>query len=99
MVVRSPVLRYVLAALVFASLLLLPFTTQQLFSSSFDTTFPIILAMVGCAWYLGRGPGLLIAVLLELTLLYFSAPGFTARSVLITLNRLLLFTGVVWFAS
>jgi hypothetical protein len=39
---------------------------------SFDTTSLIILTMIASAWYLGRGPGLLVALLFEATLDYYA---------------------------
>ena len=60
--IRSGVLRYGLAVGVFVLLLMFPFVLQQIFSVSFVTTSLIIIAMIACAWYLGRGPGLLIAI-------------------------------------
>jgi len=56
--------------------------------------------MVGTAWYLGRGPGLLVAFAFEGTLDYFSPAPFTwGRFTLIAFNRLLLFTSIVVFTS
>ena len=95
----SALLGYVVAAAIFALLLLLPFALQRLTGISLDTTFLIILAMVGCAWYLGRGPGLLVALLFEIALITFSAPVSPAKAIIVTVNRLLLFAGVVFFAS
>ena len=96
---KSAALRYGLALGVFVLLLLFPYALRNLFAFSFDTTFLIIIAMIAAAWYLGRGPGLLIAVLFEAALIYFSTAPFSTRSVVITFNRLLLFVGVVLFAS
>lgn len=96
---QSAVLRYGLALAIFALLLLFPYLLRNLFSLSFDTTFLIIIAMIACAWYLGRGPGLLMAVLFEATLIYFSTAPFSSRTLIITFNRMLLFVGVVLFAS
>lgn len=59
----------------------------------------IIIAMIASAWYLGLGPGLLLAILLELTLDYFTHPTWSFRSGIIIFNRMVLFTSVVWFAS
>ena len=55
--------------------------------------------MIASAWYLGLGPGLVLAVILELTLDYLSRPPVTGRTAIIIFNRMILFTSVVWFAS
>src|SRR5262249_53357308 len=52
------------------------------------------------AWYLGRGPGLLVAVLFEGLLDYYTAgPKNTLRFWIIVGNRILLFGSIVLFAS
>jgi signal transduction histidine kinase len=56
--------------------------------------------MIASAWYGGRGPGLLVALLFEATLDYYS--GFshpTTRFWVVMFNRIVLFTSVVVFAS
>jgi len=55
--------------------------------------------MIASAWFLGLGPGLLFAVILELTLDYFARPPMAFKSAVIIFNRLVLFSSVVWFAS
>jgi signal transduction histidine kinase/ActR/RegA family two-component response regulator len=64
-----------------------------------DLTALIIIAMIASAWYLGLGPGLMLALVLELTLDYISRPPVTGRTAIIIFNRMVLFTSVVWFAS
>lgn len=78
----------------FALILALTFILPRIFPIGFDLTWLIIISMIAAAWYLGRGPGLLIAILLEATLVYF-----TKFSAIITFNRLILFGSVVLFAS
>ena len=96
----SAPLRYALAAGVFALLLGLSRAIRPLFGFSVDITSLIILAMIGSAWYLGRGPGLLVAALLEITLQYYAGwPKDPARFAIIAFNRILLFGSIVWFAS
>jgi signal transduction histidine kinase len=95
----SVVLRYGAAVAVFGALLALPFVLGRVAGVNFDSTFLIIIAMIAAAWYLGRGPGLLIALLFEATLVYFSPGPFTAKAAFVTFNRLLLFVGVVVFAG
>jgi signal transduction histidine kinase len=73
---------------------------RRLLGINVDSTPLIILTMVGTAWYLGRGPGLLVAFAFEGTLDYFSPAPFTwGRFTLIAFNRLLLFTSIVVFTS
>lgn len=66
--IRSAALRYGLALGAFVSIVALSFGVERLFSIKLQLTFLLIATMIACAWYLGRGPGLLIAVALELTL-------------------------------
>src|SRR5439155_21197381 len=66
----------------------------------FDTTPLIILTMIASAWYLGRGPGLFVAIMFEATLDYHGGvPRAPARFLVVMFNRLVLFTSVVLFAS
>jgi PAS domain S-box-containing protein len=97
--IRSTVLRYGLALGSFALILLASFGMERLLPFRFDLTSMIIVAMIASAWYLGMGPGLLLAIALELTLDYFTPPQFTLRSAVIIFNRMVLFTSVVWFAT
>ena len=91
----NSLLKYLAAAAVFAALLLLP----AVIAIPFDPTFLIIIAMIACSWYLGRGPGLLMAILLEAVLVYFSGAPNSSAAIFVTINRLVLFVGVVLFAS
>jgi PAS domain S-box-containing protein len=97
--IRSNLVRYPLAIGIFAVLILVPFLMREALGFSFDTTFLIIVAMIACAWYLGRGPAIVVALLFEVTLSYFSPAPSPSRAAIITLNRLVLFFGVVFFAS
>jgi signal transduction histidine kinase len=94
------VTRYALAAAVFAALVGLSRVSRALTGYSFESTTLIILWMIASAWYLGRGPGLLVAVMFEALLDYYSAgPRNTFRFWMIVGNRVLLFGSVVLFAS
>jgi signal transduction histidine kinase/ActR/RegA family two-component response regulator len=97
--IRSTPLRYGLALASFALILAASFGLQNVLSFRIDLTSLIIIAMIASAWYLGLGPGLLLAVILELTLDYFSPPQLAFHSAIIIFNRMVLFTSVVWFAS
>jgi signal transduction histidine kinase len=91
--------RYVPGTAIFA-LLVWSTGPMRRWGLAFDPTFLIILTMIGTAWYLGRGPGLLLALLFEGTLDYFAAvPISSARQAVVVFNRILLFTSIVFFAS
>ena len=87
--------RYGLALGAFALVLLTTITISRLFSFSLDLTSLIIAVMIGSAWYLGRGPGLIVALVFEITLIYFATAPYTAKSAFITFNRLVLFVTLV----
>jgi PAS domain S-box-containing protein len=91
--------RYLLPVIAFALILFIPNLTQRFFGFSLDLTLLIILLLIATAWYLGRGPGLLVAAVFEATLDYFSTAPYTTKSVVITVNRLVLFLSIVLFAS
>ena len=97
--IRSAPLRYGLALASFGLILVASFAFERILPFRVDLTSMIIIAMIASAWYLGLGPGLVLAVILELTLDYFTPPTFTGRSIAIIFNRMVLFSSVVWFAS
>jgi PAS domain S-box-containing protein len=97
--VRSVVLRYGLAAVSFALVIAASFWLGRAFSIKLDPTFVILLIMIASAWYLGLGPGLLIAVMFEAAINYFGKPPHTLAAAVVVFNRTLLFASVVWFAS
>jgi PAS domain S-box-containing protein len=96
---RSVVLRYFLAAASFALVLLLDFWINRTFKLKLDPTLLIIAVMIASAWYLGRGPGLLVAFAFELAIDYFTRPPLTFGAYAVILNRTILFASVVWFAN
>ncbi|MGI8733845.1 MAG: DUF4118 domain-containing protein [Pyrinomonadaceae bacterium] len=77
--IRSIALRYGLALGSFVLVMLVILGLPRLTSIRIDLTSLIILVMIGSAWYLGRGPGLLIALLFEFTLDYFSTAPINGR--------------------
>lgn len=97
--IRSGPLRYLLALGSFVLIIAASVGLEKISPFRIDLTAMIIIAMIASAWYLGLGPGLLLAILLELTLDYFTHPTWTFRSGIIIFNRMVLFTSVVWFAS
>ncbi len=100
--IKSGVLRYLIAIGAFVLLIALTYAIPRVLPVNLDLTWLIIITMIAAAWYLGRGPGLLFAVLFEATLIFFAYsanPQVTLKSALITFNRLVLFGSVVLFAS
>ncbi len=95
----SAVLRYGLALGSFVLILLISLGLQRFFSLRLDLTVLIIAAMIASAWYLGRGPGLLVAFVLEIALFYFSTAPYTFKSGVLSFNRLVLFVSLVLFAT
>jgi PAS domain S-box-containing protein len=83
----------------FALVLLITFALPRLFSINLDLTSLIIAVMIASAWYLGRGPGLLVAIAFELTLDYFSTAPYSKKYAIIVFNRMALFVSLVLFAS
>jgi len=66
----------------FVLILAASFVLERISPFRIDLTSLIIVAMIASAWFLGLGPGLLLAILLELTLDYFSHPAFSFKSTL-----------------
>jgi signal transduction histidine kinase/ActR/RegA family two-component response regulator len=97
--IQSAPLRYGLALASFALILGASVLVESISPFRIDLTSLIILAMIASAWYLGFGPGMVLAVILELTLDYFTRPPFAFKSAIIIFNRMVLFSSVVWFAS
>lgn len=97
--IRSAPLRYGLAFGSFALILVLSFGLERMSPIRFDFTSLIILLMIASAWYLGLGPGLVVAIGFEITLEYLSNSPPSSRNWIIIFNRLVLFFSVVLFAS
>ena len=97
---RSVALRYGLPLAAFALVLLLAYALDRLLSIRIDLTSLTILVMIASAWYGGLGPGLLVALTLELTIDYFSgASPYSLKFAAVVFNRMLLFVSLVLFAS
>lgn len=97
--IRSAPLRYGLALASFALILGSAYVLERILPFRIDLTSLTIIAMIASAWFLGLGPGLMFAVILELVIDYFSRPPFAFKSAVIIFNRMVLFSSVVWFAS
>jgi PAS domain S-box-containing protein len=96
---RSVALRYGLPVAAFALIMLISFGIRQLLSSRPDLTTLVIVLLIATAWYGGRGPGLVITLLFEITIIYFTGGPLTWRLAFQTLNRLVLFVSLVLFAG
>ena len=94
---KSAVVRYGLAVVSFALCLLLAYALRLLFSIKFDPTTLVVIVLIASAWYLGRGPGLLVAILYEATIDFFSPD--PIKSPIVIFNRLILFVSLALFAS
>ena len=66
--VKSGIKRYGLAVLLFAVTLFFAVVFRHYFS--WFGTILVLAVLIGSTWYLGRGPGLTVAILLQLTTLY-----------------------------
>jgi PAS domain S-box-containing protein len=98
--ILSIAFRFGLPLLGFALILLFSTALKRFFSLSFDLTILIIALLIATAWYLGRAPGIFIALAFEASLLYFSPPAqLTGRAAFVTINRLVLFISIALFAS
>jgi PAS domain S-box-containing protein len=69
--IKSVWLRYAFSILLFALTIGLSVLLTYL-SVKLNLTIPVVLALVGAAWYGGRGPGLLLGVLFQATTIYFT---------------------------
>ena len=97
---QSRVLRYGLALAGYCFLIVFSTGLRRSWGISFDVTSLVILTMIASAWYLGRGPGLLVALLFEATLDYYAGfPSNSPRAYVIMFNRIVLFGSLVLFAS
>jgi PAS domain S-box-containing protein len=97
---RSAALRYGLPLVLFALILFISLGIQRLFSLRLDMTPVIIALMIAVAWYGGRGPGLVVAIVFELTIDYFSgAQPNSIKFAAVFFNRMALFVSLVLFAS
>jgi signal transduction histidine kinase len=97
--IRSAIIRYGLALASLVLILAVSNVLQRILPFRVDLTSLIIIAMIASAWYLGLGPGLMLAIILEIILDYFTRPPIAFRTAVVVFNRMVLFTSVVWFAS
>ncbi|MEN3331745.1 MAG: hypothetical protein V7641_1110 [Blastocatellia bacterium] len=98
---RSAALRYGLPLAAFVLLLLISMGLKRWLSLQIDPTILIIALLIASAWYGGRGPGLLVAIIFEAVIdyFYFTTQPLTWKYAIIIFNRTALFTALALFAS
>jgi PAS domain S-box-containing protein len=98
---RSAALRYGLPLVAFVLLLLMAIGVKRWFSLQLDPTILIIALLIASAWFGGRGPGLLVAIIFEATIdyFYFTTQPSTWKYAIIIFNRTALFVALALFAS
>ena len=102
--ILSIAFRFGLPLLGFAFILFVSEVFKRFFSLYFDIAIPVIALLIATAWYLGRAPGIFMALLFEASLIYFTLANSnsttpTNKLVFFTINRLVLFLSLVIFAS
>ena len=99
---RSAALRYGLPLISFVLLVLFAQGLLRWFSWHFDPSTLIIALMIASAWYLGKGSGLLVAILYEVVIDYYAFNGSTPltwRYGILIFNRMTLFVALVLFTG
>lgn len=97
--IKSFAFRFGLPLLGFVLIYVIGEVFQRIFSFDFNPALLAIALLIATAWYIGRLPGLFVALMFEATLVYFSPAPYTAKSAFSTVNRLALFASLVLFAS
>src|SRR5687768_14092959 len=69
---RHWLVRYGFAVLIFGITLGIGLLNTRYFELRLNLTIPVVLGLVAVAWYAGRGPGILIGVLFQITTIAFS---------------------------
>jgi PAS domain S-box-containing protein len=99
--VRSVALRYGLPLAAFALLVLIALGVKSWFSYQLDLSILAIALLIASAWYGGRGPGLLVALVFNVTIdwYYLASQPLTWRYFITIVNRVVLLAAVALFAS
>lgn len=95
---RNLLMRYGFALIAFALPLFVSFLLRQ-WHLNFDPTWMLIIILVVVAWFAGRGPGMMFALLFALTLSYYAPPPYKLKYDLASFNRLALFLVLVLMTS
>jgi PAS domain S-box-containing protein len=69
---RHWMVRYGFAVLMFGVTLAIGLLNTRYFELRLNLTIPVVLALVAVAWYAGRGPGILIGILFQVSTIIFS---------------------------
>ncbi|MFL6274543.1 MAG: ATP-binding protein [Blastocatellia bacterium] len=98
---RSAALRYGLPLAAFALLLLIALGAKRWLDLQFDLSILVIALLIAAAWFGGRGSGLLVALVFEITIdWYFIAnQPMTWRYGITMVNRTVLFVALALFVS
>ena len=98
--IRSAALRYGLALGSFAITLSIALVLRH-FSININLTILVVVVLLGTTWYGGRGPGLLLALLLEVATIILTPPAqtSTARLIFAYFNLLVLLVTLVLLVS
>lgn len=96
---KATLKRYGLPLAVFFGLIALSLLVKALFKVSLNPVIPMIGVLVATAWYAGRGPGLMLAIIFETLITVSNRLGHLPDSVSNTLARLTLFVLIAVFVS
>ena len=96
--IKSEVLRYAIALLSFALPVLLAIALRH-WQIRFDVTPLLIIALIGNAWYGGRGPGLVVAIGMVLAYNLLAPPLFKPKFQFIDVTRVVLLVPMALFVS
>jgi PAS domain S-box-containing protein len=99
--VRSAALRYGLPLLAYGVLLLIALGAKRWLALQLDLSLLVIVLLIVSAWFGGRGPGLLVALIFEVTIdwYFLTTQPMTWRYAIPIINRSVLFAALVLFAS
>jgi PAS domain-containing protein len=97
--IRSIGLRYGIAIVAFATPILIAYGLSHFWKIRFDSTFLLVLVLIGSSWFGGRGPGLTVAILMVLAYNLLPPPAFTLRFAWIDVTRIVLLIPLSLFVS
>jgi PAS domain S-box-containing protein len=97
---RSTLLRYGLPVVIFLGIILIAVGIKRFFAVSLDPTTLLIVVLIVAAWYGGRGPGLLVGLVYEITIQYFAPPQpLSSKVIIAAVNRVIIFVTLALFVS
>ena len=96
----SILLRYGLPVVIFLGIVLIAVGIKRFFAVSLDPTTLLIVVLIAAAWYGGRGPGLLVGLVYEITIQYFAPPQpLSSKVIIAVVNRVVIFVTLALFIS